>query len=902
MTDRRPLSALIAATALLAATVASPVNAQEDRPLVPVSLELQEAAARALAAPWLTEDERKDLRIFHGAWDEADLDSPARRAAAALMTWRLDDASLHDPATPVELRAEAAMRRGELEPALELLEDASSIRAGRLRAQALEALGRMEDADTAVTAPAARLQQAVLNAPDLVDGVLALQVRARVQGQPARDFQTMLTLLGRAHQDLDRLYWPGRLAEAELLLEKHNTVEGVEALHETLALNPRASEAWFALGQIALSRIDFPQVRVAVDSLRRVNPAHPLAALLLAQSALFQDDPDAAAEAIEPLLARWPTMRSALEVAAAIEGLRYDDEALRAALDRYDELSPGSPHAYFTAGSVLSSNRQYELAAELLNEAARRQPNWPPPLIELGLLELQSGRDALALSALEQVAALDPYDKRVANSLFLLRELASYRQIETDHFVIRVRPGVDEIVADMMPVALDELHDELVQRFQHDPERKTVIEVMPDHQFFGVRITSMPWIHTIAACTGPVIAMEVPREGPKHLHFGPYDWLQVLRHEYVHTITLSQTRNRIPHWLTEAAAVSMELAPRDYDRCQLLARELREGTLFDLDTINWGFIRPRRPQDRSLAYAQGAWMVQFMNERFGESAVVRLMDQYALGQRESQAMPTALGVSRDDFMEEFLEWAREEVSAWGLSPSPSMTELEDRLIAADPELSAQLERSRQARLQVIAAALAGQIGAPATSDRDRLTADLWPRLQRPPVTIDDATLDAWLKEMPEHPDLLELKLRRLDRAGNGLTAEHIPLLERYMAARPVDPYPHRKLAQLYLASDPAKAIPHLEFLDVREEYNDAFALELARLYRAEGDTAAASAKALKAVRTNPYKAATRELAAALAVETGDLESARRHIVALTMLEPDRPQHGKRLEALERLMR
>jgi hypothetical protein len=101
-----------------------------------------------------------------------------------------------------------------------------------------------------------------------------------------------------------------------------------------------------------------------------------------------------------------------------------------------------------------------------------------------------------------------------------------------------------------------------------------VIELHPDHKSFAVRITGMPWIHTIAASTGPLIALEAPREGAPALHLGTFDWQEVLRHEYVHTVTLEQTRNRIPHWLTEAAAVTMETAPRKYETCQMLAREL----------------------------------------------------------------------------------------------------------------------------------------------------------------------------------------------------------------------------------------------------------------------------------------------------------------------------------------
>jgi hypothetical protein len=34
---------------------------------------------------------------------------------------------------------------------------------------------------------------------------------------------------------------------------------------------------------------------------------------------------------------------------------------------------------------------------------------------------------------------------------------------------------------------------------------------------------------------------------------------------------------------------------------------------------------------------------------------------------------------------------------------------------------------------------------------------------------------------------------------------------------------------------------------------------------------------------------------------GDLQSARRHIEALVILEPNQPRHSKRLEAVERLI-
>lgn len=882
--------------------LSSAIAAQPSGALVPSSVPLHESATRSLQAEWLTDAERAELRVFHGVWDERDLISPRLRALAALHEWRLNDGIFDHADTPVELRAEARLRRGDVEDALGLLEEADSLHADRLRAEALETLGRFDEADAATNRPVQRLIARQINeADELTEGVRALIVRSRLRGQPARDFQTMLDLLGRAHQELDRHHWPATLVEGLLLIEKSQRREAVQALHETLSLNPRCSEAWYALGRIATDTFDFDSAQLAAMNLRRLNPTHPLADLLLAEARLMQDDPDGAISLVENVRERYPRMRAAHAFYAAARALLYDTETMHAALDAYDELSPGSAEAYYVAGRHLSFNRQYELAAEMLEEAIRRQPNWPAPQIEQGLMELQSGRDAVARNILRDVRELDPFNRQAANSLNLLDEITEYEEIETEHFVIRYKPGIDEVMAELMPEELERVHRVVTDRFGFSPDRKTVVEVMPDHARFAVRITGMPHVHTIAACTGPVIAMEVPREGTGHSSI--YDWPRVVQHEYTHTVTLAQTQNRIPHWLTEAAAVEMEHAPREYEKCMLLAQSFEQGTLLDLDQIKWAFVRPRRPEDRSKAYAQGHWMLEFMNDRFGKSAVIRLLERYFDGERETEAFPNALGVTREAFYQDFLEWAENDLRSWGMNAQPSMSELMDSLRMQDPELAEQIRASREARLQAIARAVTEQIGRPEQPGRRVLEAEDWPELRKPPVEISDEQLEVWLEEYPDHPDLHELRIRRMLIRRDGRADEAmIPLLERYAELRPVDPMPHQRLAQLYLATDqPTLAIPHLEALDAREQYSTVYAVELARLHRESGRMEAALDRATRAVQINPYHAPHRELAAAIAIEHGDLDAAHMHIRALTQLEPDRSVHQRRLEAVKRLM-
>ena len=60
-------------------------------------------------------------------------------------------------------------------------------------------------------------------------------------------------------------------------------------------------------------------------------------------------------------------------------------------------------------------------------------------------------------------------------------------------------------------------------------------------------------------------------------------------------------------------------------------------------------------------------------------------------------------------------------------------------------------------------------------------------------------------------------------------------------------------------------------------------------------------KVTRALQINAYHAPRRELAAAIAIEAGQLQIARRHIEALTLIEPDRPQHHNPLEAIDRMI-
>ena len=275
-------------------------------------------------------------------------------------------------------------------------------------------------------------------------------------------------------------------------------------------------------------------------------------------------------------------------------------------------------------------------------------------------------------------------------------------------------------------------------------------------------------------------------------------------------------------------------------------------------------------------------MVQFMREAYGKNVITQLLDRYARGETEVKAFPEVLGISREQFMSDFKNWATLQVASWGLAAEPSIDVLLGNVSKKD-----------DVKIDDI------------SPDAPIIT---MPKVQEP---LTDEAFAKILAENPNHPDVLEIAARRaVSRCASmdalavtgGIDDATAELLERYSKSRPLDPWPHQRLAARAMArSESASARDHLMFLDARADNDPSFALEVARIGRAAKDPKAALIAAERAARIDPYSAPTRELAASCALEAGELDAARIHIFALTMIEPDRAQHRRRLERIDELI-
>ncbi len=151
--------------------------------------------------------------------------------------------------------------------------------------------------------------------------------------------------------------------------------------------------------------------------------------------------------------------------------------------------------------------------------------------------------------------------------------------IETEHFVIKFDRGKDEMLAKYAARYLeDEVFPELCKLYGFEPEGKSLFEIFNrsrntgGHGWFSARMVGLPFVGTVGACAGKMVALASPNDMPEK-----FNWARVLKHEFVHVLNLQQSRFNIPHWYTEALAVESEGGRRPAEWNQLLAERVPKG-------------------------------------------------------------------------------------------------------------------------------------------------------------------------------------------------------------------------------------------------------------------------------------------------------------------------------------
>jgi tetratricopeptide (TPR) repeat protein len=598
--------------------------------------------------------------------------------------------------------------------------------------------------------------------------------------------------------------WQAENLAGRMLLEKHNRADALDAFDKALKINPKAAEALVGKGLVALQRYDLKEAERHADLALKANPKHPEALRLKADVMLAGGDLAAAERLLTAARAINPRDESVLARLAACYHLMRKPAEFAAVLKEVESFDAKPGVFYAELAEVLEDRKRYPEAEGYYRKASELRPMLPGPRAGLGLLCLRVGKEGEAKAILEAAFKADPFHVRVSNSLKVLRHLETYATTETPHYVVRFDPKTDRVLAAFLADYLEEVHADLKRQFGYEPPGKTLIEVFSTHEMFSGRVVSLPDLHTVGACSGRVVAMASPRAAgvPKL-----FNWGRVIRHELTHVFNLDQTDYHVPHWLTEGLAVRNEGGERPVAWTAILRERVRSGELLDLDTITLAFVRPRGPDEWTLAYCQSHLYVEYITKNHGEAAIGKLLDSYRDGVDTAAVLKAVCGVEKVDFERGYRGYVEQVAKAGGGAarrPEKPMT-------------LAELEAAHQKD--------------PADPDVMARLANEYARRNKPAEAR--KLVDAALEKERGHPLASVVKARLLSRAGDAAGA--VAVLEEAAKADPDEPRVLLALGRAHLdGKDLEKAAAAFERGRKTAPLEADWLTELARIYAALG--------------------------------------------------------------------
>jgi tetratricopeptide (TPR) repeat protein len=423
--------------------------------------------------------------------------------------------------------------------------------------------------------------------------------------------------------------------------------------NQALQINSLHIAACWLKADIYLSAGQLSKALKTLETALSVNP-HEQRTLARQAAVYILRDGTPSAEQFRPLLANL----------SSIENYQADepDEFTKLVMS----LARRNPRpGYFLAilAEALESRRKFELAELVYKQAIQSMPQLSAPKTALGMLYMRIGKTQEAAKLMDDAFESDPFHVRVSNMRKVLKLLDGYETIATDHFVIRVDSELDKVLGQYMAEYLEEIYPELTKQFGYEPPQRTHFEIynqskgLSAHQWFSARMVGLPWIQTIGASTGVIVALASPTATDE-----PFNWARVLKHEFVHVITLQQTKFNIPHWFTEALAVTAEGGNGPEIWNELLLARVPKGDIRSLDDLNEGFTRPKSPADWQFAYCQSRLYAQYMIENFGKDTISKMLDAYRRNESTRQAIPKVFGVDVETFEKGYRDFLEKRVA------------------------------------------------------------------------------------------------------------------------------------------------------------------------------------------------------------------------------------------------
>src|SRR5215217_1425369 len=482
---------------------------------------------------------------------------------------------------------------------------------------------------------------------------LTLVARALVHLERFQDANDMY----RSAIEADPDYLEAQLGASELFTEKYAYSDAALFLEDALTINPNSARAYLDLARNKRLNSD-TEIAAALAKALAINPNFVEAIALKAALALEASRMDEASAEIEKAFKINSRSLEAHSLRAAMFYLQDRDFEPEVAATL--AIAPKYGEVYNTLSHYATITRRTEQAAQFARRAIELAPRLWDAHLNVGMALLRLGQMEPGREEVEKAFKGDPFNVWAKNTLDLLDSMRDFKETKRGPFIIKASAQESDVLSPYAASLLEEAAAKLTSKYRFTPKGPIVVEIFQNHEDFAVRTLGIPGLGALGVCFGFVIA----QDSPSAREAGEFNWGSTLWHEYTHVITLQMTDYRIPRWFSEGLSVYEERRARpgwgdDWNPSAL--RALAEGRWFKIADLDAGFMRPKRPDDIPLAYFQASQICEFIAERFGFDAILRMLAMYREKARTQDVLQQVLKLSESDFDREFTAYVEAKV-------------------------------------------------------------------------------------------------------------------------------------------------------------------------------------------------------------------------------------------------
>ena len=224
-----------------------------------------------------------------------------------------------------------------------------------------------------------------------------------------------------------------------------------------------------------------------------------------------------------------------------------------------------------------------------------------------------------------------------------------YAEKVTEHFIIRYRPGKDEILIPFATETLDKAYEQIGDLLGWKPKSRVIVEFYPAASTLA-KVSSLTDDDirnsgTIALCKWNRLMVTTPRG----VMFG-YAWRDTLAHELTHLLIGGASKNTVPIWLHEGIAKFAETAWRgepglgmSEEQQKRLRAAAEQNKLIPFEKMHPSMAKLPTQEQSSLAFAEVFTFIEYLVAKKGWAGIRGVMAELSKGASDKEAIRKVYG-------------------------------------------------------------------------------------------------------------------------------------------------------------------------------------------------------------------------------------------------------------------